>query len=302
MKTILLLLLMSLGSIASAQINLGGAMDETAPLITAQQTLINPGSGFCRFIPSANYDMSVTPASVSFNYYPSFMEGVITISEGAAISVHLGFGETQYIEFIGLGEQVELSIITAGTLPVEISSFAGAAHGASVDLEWTTSTETNNYGFEIERKTVSVSNWEKIGFINGHGTTNAPQSYTFTDKSVSAKPVYRLKQIDRDGKFEYSKEVEVTVVAVPNVFSLSQNYPNPFNPATVINYSIGSPGHVALKVYDMLGKEVAELVNGQKEPGNYTAMFEASHLPSGVYFYRLDAGVYSNMKRFTLVK
>jgi Secretion system C-terminal sorting domain len=185
-------------------------------------------------------------------------------------------------------------------LPVELVSFAAIVNGPSVTLDWRTATETNNYGFDIERK--STSSWSKVGFVEGHGTTNAPQSYRYSDNTVSGKIVYRLKQIDRDGKFEYSKEVEVTATAAPTVFALSQNYPNPFNPTTVIGYSIASASHVSLKVFDMLGREIATLVNGQMAPGNYTAAFDASRLSSGVYFYRLDAGTFSDVKRLSVMK
>jgi hypothetical protein len=113
--------------------------------------------------------------------------------------------------------------ISSSPLPVELSSFTISTEKSSVSLKWHTATEVNNYGFDIERK--STSSWSKVAFVEGHGTTNAPQSYSYADNSASGKLVYRLKQIDRDGKFEYSKEVEATVVAAPSVFSLSQNYP-----------------------------------------------------------------------------
>ncbi len=186
-----------------------------------------------------------------------------------------------------------------GALPVELSTFTTIVTKNTIVLHWKTATEVNNHGFDIERKT--LNNWSKIGFIEGHGTTNAPQSYSFNDGLVAGKVAYRLKQIDRDGKFEYSKEIEA-IAAAPTVFALSQNYPNPFNPSTVINYSIASASHVVLKVYDLLGKEIATLVNESMEPGNHTATFEASLLSSGVYFYRLDAGAYSDVKRLSIMK
>ena len=184
-------------------------------------------------------------------------------------------------------------------LPVELSAFTASAVHGKVVLNWRTATEVNNYGFDIEKKNEI---WQKIGYVSGHGTTNAPQSYSYADNSAAGKIVYRLKQIDRDRKFEYSKEVEVTIVTTPTVFALSQNYPNPFNPTTVINYSIASASLVSLKVFDMLGREILTLVNGQMDPGNYTAAFDASRLSSGVYFYRLDAGTFSDVKRLSLMK
>ena len=138
--------------------------------------------------------------------------------------------------------------------------------------------------------------------MEGHGTTNAPQSYRYSDNAATGNIVYRLKQIDRDGKFEYSKEVVVSIVATPAVFALSQNYPNPFNPTTVINYSIASASLVSLKVFDLLGREVAVLVNETMAPGSYMAAFDASRLSSGIYFYRLDAGSFSDVKRLTVMK
>ena len=190
--------------------------------------------------------------------------------------------------------------ITASVLPVELTTFTASIEKNNVSLNWHTATETNNYGFDIERK--SNANWSKAGFVQGHGTTNAPQSYRYSDNSATGKVAYRLKQIDRDGKFEYSKEVEVTSAAAPAVFALSQNYPNPFNPTTVIGYSIASASHVSLKVFDLLGREAAVLVNTQQVPGSYSAAFDASRLSSGVYFYRLDAGNFSDAKKLSIMK
>jgi hypothetical protein len=148
---------------------------------------------------------------------------------------------------------------------------------------------SNTYGgFEIEKTVVSdqssVIRWNKVGFVEGSGTSNAPKSYSFCDKNISSgKYSYRLKQIDRDGKFEYSKEVEVTAAGAPNAFALSQNYPNPFNPTTVISYQLSMNSNVTLKVYDMLGREVASLVNELKRAGTHSVSFDASKLSSGLY-------------------
>ena len=119
-------------------------------------------------------------------------------------------------------------------LPVELTSFTAITKGRGVELAWKTATEANNFGFEVERNT--MNNWEKIGFVEGNGTTNAPKEYSFSEKNIpSGKYSYRLKQIDRDGKFSYSNVVEVSVAEVKQ-FGLEQNYPNPFNPVTMINY------------------------------------------------------------------
>ncbi len=200
---------------------------------------------------------------------------------------------------VAFDSRVLIFASVAGSLPVELVSFAANVNGSSVTLDWKTATEVNNYGFDIERK--SAINWSKVGFIEGHGTTNAAQSYSYSDNNAIGKVSYRLKQIDRDGKFIYSKEVETTVEA-PTVFALLQNYPNPFNPTTVIGYSIASASHVSLKVFDLLGREIAVLVNTQMAPGSHTAQFDASRLSSGVYFYKLDVGSFSDVKRLSIMK
>jgi hypothetical protein len=156
-----------------------------------------------------------------------------------------------------------------------------------VILSWSTATETNNMMFEVERKKED-SEYSIVGYVEGNGTTTEIQEYLYTDRDVQpGKYNYRLKQIDYDGTFEYSNEIEVNVAPVS--FSLEQNYPNPFNPITSIEYAVGSIEYVSLKVYDVLGVEITTLVNEEKEPGVYKAIFDASNLSSGTYFYKLQA-------------
>ena len=187
----------------------------------------------------------------------------------------------------------------ANPLPVELSSFSASSARGAVTLNWFTATEVNNAGFEVERKSET---WQKIGFIEGHGSTNAPQSYTFTDKQVSGKVLYRLKQIDRDGKFEYSKEVEATASA-PTVFGLSQNFPNPFNPTTNISFTVPSTGRATLKIFNTLGQEVATLFNGEAQAGIFNQVqFNASGFASGMYFSRLEYNGKVQMTKMTLIK
>ncbi len=144
--------------------------------------------------------------------------------------------------------------------------------------------------------------WENIGFVVGHGNSNSPKTYSFTDDSPlgGSKFQYRLKQIDTDGKYEYSDEIEVEII--PSKFALYQNYPNPFNPSTKIKYQIPEVSFVTLKVYDVLGKEVAALVNEEKQAGNYEVEFNAINLPSGIYFYRLQTGNFVATKKMVLMK
>jgi photosystem II stability/assembly factor-like uncharacterized protein len=189
-------------------------------------------------------------------------------------------------------------------LPVELSSFSASIIGSTVKLNWSTETEINNYGFEIERYALSAERqaWEKIGFVNGNGNSNSPKSYSFTDNNVeSGKYSYRLKQIDNDGQFEYSKAIEVDLGA-PKKYELSQNYPNPFNPTTTIKFNLPEAGNVKLTLFNILGQELKTLVNEFKESGVHTINFDASDLNSGMYIYKLEAGSFVQTRKMTLVK
>ena len=166
----------------------------------------------------------------------------------------------------------------------------------------------NNSGFEIERRDVRSETqnvWNKISFINGHGTTASPNNYEFTDRNLSSgKYNYRLKQIDFNGNYEYHDLNDEVVIGVPDKFSLEQNYPNPFNPSTVISYSLSENSLVTLKVYDVIGNEVATLVNEKQNSGIYNYQFSTVNyqLSSGVYFYKIEAGSFSVVKRMILLK
>ncbi len=179
--------------------------------------------------------------------------------------------------------------------PVELILFRADFLNGKVILSWSTASETNNKGFEVERKISSRQNaegsqWERIGFIGGNGTTSEQNAYSFIDKNVAAgKYSYRLRQIDFDGSFKFSDEIKV-IVNMGYDFNLSQNYPNPFNPATNIRYEIPYSGIVTVKIYDVLGKDIATLVNEEKPAGSYSLTFDGSRLSGGVYFYQLKAG------------
>ncbi len=173
----------------------------------------------------------------------------------------------------------------AGSVPVELTSFSAVASNGVVTLSWTTATELNNKGFEIERK--AENTWENIGFVAGNGTTSEVSRYTFTD-NAAGNVAYRLKQVDFDGTFTYTSAVEVTLV--PTSLELNQNYPNPFNPSTTISFSVPENGNAVVKVYDVLGKEVATLLNESLNAGFHTVKFDASSLTSGIYFYSIKFG------------
>lgn len=189
----------------------------------------------------------------------------------------------------------------AAPLPVELISFAGSYNGSEVTLNWQTATETNNYGFNVERRTENEL-WTKIGFVQGNGNSNSPKIYSFLDKNApSGKVYYRLRQIDFDGKFEYSNIVEVNVDAF-NRLELQQNFPNPFNPVTTISYNLPNVSKVKLVVYDVTGREVAVLVNDFQSAGKHTINFNANKFASGVYYYRLQAGDIVQTKKMLLLK
>ena len=192
-------------------------------------------------------------------------------------------------------------ITLSDIIPVELTSFTATVLNNGVSLKWSTATELNNHGFEIQRKVLD-GEFATVAFVKGQGTTTQKNDYSFVDKNLDAcKYSYRLKQVDLDGKYEYSKIVEVEVITITS-YSLEQNYPNPFNPSTTITYSIPQNSLVSLKVYNVLGSEVTELVNGQVEAGNHKVNFNGYNLNSGVYFYTIKAGNFSETKKFTLMK
>ena len=190
--------------------------------------------------------------------------------------------------------------VNVNSIPVELTSFKAAVIGNVVNISWTTATERNNLGFEIE-KSSGNNVWNKIGFVNGNGTTVQPQSYSFTDRVVPGTFSYRLKQVDFDGQFEYSSIIQVNV-GNPETFSLNQNYPNPFNPTTNISFSIPQSGFVKLSVFNLLGQEVARLVDGTMQAGFHNVTFKAENLNTGVYIYKLEANDLVQTKKMTLLK
>ncbi|MBS4036322.1 MAG: T9SS type A sorting domain-containing protein [Ignavibacterium sp.] len=198
-------------------------------------------------------------------------------------------------------------IVVLDVIPVELTSFTASIINGSVALKWQTATEVNNSGFQIERSVISNGvrnlNWEEIGFVNGYGTTTSAKQYSFTDNSpLSGSIYYRLKQLDFDGSFTYSNEIEINFNDVVSDFILEQNYPNPFNPSTKISWQSAVGSHQTLKVFDVLGDEVATLVDEYREAGRYEVNFDASRLASGVYIYRLSAGSFIEMKKMLLLK
>ena len=187
-------------------------------------------------------------------------------------------------------------------IPVELVSFNAIVSTNNISLTWSTATEVNNLGFEVQRS-VDNSEFLTIGFVNGYGTTTEPNNYSYIDYNVvPGKYYYRLKQIDLDGTFEYSHIVVEVEFVGPGKFELNQNYPNPFNPSTVITYSVPGAEFVTLKVYDILGNEIAVLVDGERDAGTHNVEFNSSGLSSGTYFYRIQAGSFTDTRKMILLK
>lgn len=197
-------------------------------------------------------------------------------------------------------------------IPVELTSFTASTMDNRVSLNWSTATELNNRGFEIERAssfktqlsngTLPLQEWEIIGFVEGKGTTTDRQDYSFIDIPTEyGSYLYRLKQIDFDGTFEYSNEIEIELT-LPSDFELSQNYPNPFNPSTIISWKMAASDHVSIKVYDILGNDIATLVNEVKPAGIFQIEFDGSGLSSGTYFYKITSSNFTVIKKMSLIK
>jgi len=221
----------------------------------------------------------------------------LTGTEGGNCDFYNGFG------------QVQPGMTITNPLPVELTSFTAKVIGISISLNWKTSTEINNFGFEIHRQ-VKDDDWIMIGFVNGNGNSNSPKEYSFMDKNPdgSGEIKYRLKQIDNDGQFKYSNEISVKYLL--NEFELYQNYPNPFNPSTTISWQSAIDGNVSIKIYDILGNEVTEILNEFKSAGGHEVKFESSSikngLTSGVYIYKIEIKnnelLYTMISKMTLLK
>ncbi len=201
-------------------------------------------------------------------------------------------------------EYNQLCVTNFGPVPVELSSFSASYRNDRVVLDWHTATELNNSGFEIQRSINHDGTWESIGFVDGHGTTNSPQSYRFTDNpdTRSARTIgYRLKQIDRDGSYEYSNTVIVSLA--PSTSDVLYNFPNPFNPATTITFTLDTPDVVSLAVFNAAGEKVATLLDNASMPeGSHSASFDGTGLPSGRYIYQLTTAFGKQMNSMVLSK
>lgn len=197
---------------------------------------------------------------------------------------------------------VALANVTGGaSLPVELTSFSAVVKNGRTELNWVTAAEVNNAGFEVEK--LSNGLWSAIGFVEGNGTSNREHRYSFVDAHAKGHSSYRLKQIDRDGKFTFSSIVEATAPMTAAEYSLSQNYPNPFNPSTKITFAMQNAEHVSVTVFNALGQTVETLFNGIANPNEmYTVHFNGKDLASGVYYYSLRSASRNELRKMLLMK
>lgn len=187
-------------------------------------------------------------------------------------------------------------------IPVELKSFSASVSKNGVLLDWTTATETNNAGWNIERKQLN-QNWQNIGFVEGSGNSTTTKNYTFVDDNLTSGIYqYRLQQIDFNGSVNYSNIIEVDFNQLPEVFALYQNYPNPFNPSTTIKFDLPASAFVNLSVFNSIGENVGTILNNQFEAGTHSVLFDASNLSSGIYIYRLTADNQVLINKMLLIK
>lgn len=219
----------------------------------------------------------------------------------------------RYVEAIGISQFSNWTIGDVDNpLPIQLASFTGTANSnGNVLLTWVTISEMNNYGFYVQRKRLNEQQYFEIpgSFIPGHGTTNEPHTYTFTDVAPGAGLwQYRLKQVDLNGMVHFTDPIQIDVVTsvrennAPLAFALAQNFPNPFNPSTMIEFTLPKAGYTTLKIFNLLGQEVGSLVDGLVDAGRHTITWNASALPSSVYLYKLTSNGAVETKRLVLMK
>jgi hypothetical protein len=194
-----------------------------------------------------------------------------------------------------------LSLQTSGIIPVELTTFEAATRGTEVQLRWTTASETNNAGFDVERS-VDGQAFSKVGFLPGSGTTTEAQRYRFMDDEVPfANTVrYRLKQVDLDGTFAYSDVVRIDIT--PHAFRLLESTPNPFRTTTRLRYALSERASVEMHLYDVLGRHVRTLVDAERGAGRYTMTLDGAGLAPGTYFVRIRTDTQVETRKVTLVR
>lgn len=276
------------------------------------------------------FDTCLVTGTLISGWIPAFtgcqenMDGEITIgaadpvgTNGAGVLINVVFKElgnpgAGFLQLQGFVDDIATATTEDGTLnnpvPVELASFSAQVSQNSVKLGWTTASESNNFGFDIERS-FDGDVFSKIGFVQGQGTTVVPQHYVFEDNEIDLADelhYYRLKQIDTDGSFEYSVTIKVELLS-PETFVLRQNYPNPFNPGTLISYQIPLSSKVTLVIYNLQGQVVRTLVNEEVSRGFHNVIWNGKDdfgksVATGVYVYRMSAHKFVDAKSLTLMR
>ncbi|MBK7630353.1 MAG: T9SS type A sorting domain-containing protein [Ignavibacteriales bacterium] len=258
------------------------------------------GVGFRSIVNVPTYSAYVTVGSSGVSNYTK---------DNGATWIPLTTGTTQTLYWVATTGNYCWAVGNAGTilkldgvvLPVELTSFTAVSQNQQVTLNWSTATEINNNGFEIQRSSAN-SEFVTVGFVKGAGTTTEQKEYSFTDKNLqNGIYSYRLKQIDYNGAYEYSEAIEVDVRSL-DTYTLEQNYPNPFNPTTKIGYVLSAKTNVKVVVMNAIGEQIAVLVNQTQEQGYHQLTFNATNLPSGIYFYSLQTENFSETKKMLLMK
>ncbi len=277
------------------------AIFKSLNLTTAAATTIGTNLGFANST-AYGHDLDFNPETGDL-YWGAYWSSGFFSSGGSFRQINVTTGVSTEITPLGQYQNyVSFSINGVCTVvPVELTSFSANVNDGTVVLNWSTATELNNSGFEIERKSQN-SDWMRIGFVSGSGSTTEIRKYTYSDNSVtSGSYSYRLKQVDLDGTFEYSQEVNVDVTPSMD-YALQQNYPNPFNPTTKIRFTVPETSVVKLTVFNAIGEAVKDLVNNYYEVGSHEVIFNASNFASGIYFVRMESGSFVSARKITLMK
>ncbi|QQS35318.1 MAG: T9SS type A sorting domain-containing protein [Ignavibacteriales bacterium] len=236
--------------------------------------------------------------------WPASITGVLQDLFGGVL-INIPMSGTGFFNVTPALDRLKMVVTYDSSLSVELTSFGASVKGSTVQLSWQTSSEINNLGFDVERKSANTT-WQKIAFVRGAGSTTSAQSYSYVDEDVTTGTyTYRLKQIDFDGTSTYSKEVEVDMAV--SDFHLYQNYPNPFNPSTAVRFSVPTEGLVTVKVHDMLGQEITTLFYDNASAGVHTLSWNGkdsngNDVSSGSYICRLTAGEFTQSVKMIFLK
>jgi Ice-binding-like/Secretion system C-terminal sorting domain len=302
------------GSGEIGNLNLGPGLYKWTSAVTISNDLTLTGNStdvwifqIASTLDMANGKQIILVGALSSNVFWQVADQVTLIGTSAMKGIILGqtgiaMGDNGTLDGRALA-QANVTLIHNTVLPVELTSFTATGTRSGAMLAWKTATEKNNFGFNIERRTVGSSVWNKVGFVAGHGTSNIANSYSYADANVAAGSyAYRVAQVDNDGTVKAYNESEVTIGAAAKVLTLG-NYPNPFNPTTTFEFSVPNDGLTIVKIYNVLGQEVLTAFSGEVKAGTYQhATFDGSKFSSGVYFYAIENSGQRMIKKMLMLK